>query len=73
MIETKIFPSQEKIIINLSKNSNYQFGGEFLKKINNTKNDLGVHRLITEDIENGDYSVELAIENINNKLAFINQ
>lgn len=69
MIETSIFPSQEKIIINLSKTSNYQFGGEFLKQINNTKNDLGVHRLTIDGIENGDHEVELAIENINNKVS----
>jgi hypothetical protein len=66
-IDATIFPQSQKLTINLSKKSNWQFGGDFLKKVLSTKNNLGIYRLTEENIENGDNSIDIAIENLNKK------
>jgi len=66
-IDATIFPQSQKLTINLSKKSNWQFGGDFLKKVLSTKNNLGIYRLTEDNIENGDNSIDIAIENLNKK------
>jgi hypothetical protein len=66
-IDATIFPQSQKLTINLSKKSNWQFGGDFLKKVLSTKNNLGIYRLTEDNIENGNNSIDIAIENLNKK------
>jgi hypothetical protein len=71
IIDTVIYPQNSKVKIELTKKSNWQFGGDFIKQINKTKNYLGVFRLTENIIENGDQKIEIALQNINQK-HFIN-
>ena len=67
IIDTIIYPHNSQIKIELRKKLNWQFGGEFIKQINNTKNYLGVFRLTESIVESGDEKIEIAIQNINQK------
>ena len=67
IINTTIYPQNSRIKIELTKKSNWQFGGDFIKQINKTKNYLGVFRLTENIVENGDQKIEIALQNINQK------
>ncbi|OGI65721.1 hypothetical protein A2914_02800 [Candidatus Nomurabacteria bacterium RIFCSPLOWO2_01_FULL_41_21] len=62
-INATIFPEGEKIFFTLKKEHNWQFGGEFLKKIQKVKNHLGVKRLTREFLDEGNEEVILAVQN----------
>ena len=51
-IETRVFPENKQIQIDLEKKYDWIIGGDFLNQIKNQINYLGVHRLMGKDIEN---------------------
>ncbi len=67
IIDTTIFPENFQLKIELTKKSNWQFGGDFIKKINSTKNYLGVYRLTENIVENGDKEIEISLQSIGQK------
>lgn len=66
-IPATIFPEGKNIDIVLEKRFNWQFGGEFINKIRNAKNDLGIYRLTEDYCQSGEYQVEMALQNIKQK------
>lgn len=69
-LNATIFPERKKVELILEKRFNWQFGGEFIERIKNTKNELGIFRLTQDYLRSGEYQVELAIQNINEKIVF---
>lgn len=67
LISAKLFPSQNEVSFVLKKKYDWQFGGEFITKINNTKNHLKIYRLTEDKIINGEKKIELAFNNIKQK------
>ena len=59
-----IFPNKHKIKIELNAEYGWQLGGEFISRINSTKNILGIYRLTIKDLKDGPISVRLAFNNI---------
>lgn len=73
-IPVMIFPNKEKVVFILEKRFDWQFGGDFINKIKNTKNYLGIFRLTEDYLESGEYKIEMALQNIKDKKNFsINQ
>jgi hypothetical protein len=66
-ISATIFPERKQINFTVERKYNWQFGGEFINRIKNTKNHLGVFRLTEEYLKSGEYEVELAFQNIKDK------
>ena len=67
IIRATLFPGKEKISFRLEKAHNWQFGGDFLGKINQTENYLGIKRLTSEYISRGKETAILSIQNPKNK------
>jgi hypothetical protein len=67
IIDTTIYPENKKIKLTLEKKSGWQFGGDFINKIKNVKNDLGVFRLTEDYLQSGEYEIEIALQNIKDK------
>ena len=67
IIDTTIYPENKKIKLTLEKNAGWQFGGDFIYKIKNIKNELGVFRLTEDYLKSGEYEVEIALQNIKDK------
>jgi len=67
IFEARIYPEDKKIKLVLEKKYNWQFGGDFIYKIKNTKNDLGVFRLTEDFLRSGEYEAEIALQNIKDK------
>ncbi len=65
-----IFPEKKEITFTVEKKFNWQLGGDFLERIKNTKNDLGIFRLTEDYLQSGEYEVEMALQNIKNKKIF---
>lgn len=62
-----IFPEKKQITFTIEKKYNWQFGGDFINRIKNTENHLGIFRLTEDYLRSGEYKVELAFQNIKNK------
>jgi hypothetical protein len=69
-INATIFPENKNIHFVLKKHSNWQLGGDFINRIKNTQNSLGVFRLTEDYIKSGEYEVEMALQNIKDKKMF---
>ena len=67
IIDAIIYPENKKIKLILEKKSGWQFGGDFIYKIKNIKNELGIFRLTEDYLKSGEYEVEIALQNIKNK------
>ena len=67
LINATIYPENKKIELMLEKKYNWQFGGDFIYKIKNTQNNLGVFRLTEDYLRSGEYEVEIALQNIKDK------
>lgn len=67
VIDATIYPENKKIKLALEKKRDWQFGGDFIKKIKDTKNDLGIFRLTEDFLKSGEYEVEVALQNIKEK------
>ncbi|PKP58597.1 MAG: hypothetical protein CVT88_07015 [Candidatus Altiarchaeales archaeon HGW-Altiarchaeales-1] len=65
-----IFPEKKEITFTVEKKFNWQLGGDFIDRIKNTKNDLGVFRLTEDYLQSGEYEVEMALQNIKDKKTF---
>jgi len=68
IIPAIIFPEKREIAISLEKRFNWQFGGEFVNRIKKTKNYLRISRLTEDYLKSGEYKVELAFQNIKDKI-----
>ena len=66
-IPATIFPEKKKIIFIVERKYNWQFGGDFINRIKNTENHLGIFRLTEDYLRSGEYEVELAFQNIKDK------
>jgi hypothetical protein len=69
-ISAIIFPEGKKILFDIEKRYNWQFGGEFINRIKTVKNDLGIFRLTEDFLDSGEYELELALQNIKDKKLF---
>jgi len=67
IIDATIYPENKKIKLVLEKKCGWQFGGDFIYKIKNAKNKLGVFRLTEDYLKSGGYEVEIALQNIKDK------
>lgn len=67
IIDATIYPENKKIKLTLEKKSGWQFGGDFIYKIKNIKNGLGVFRLTNDYLKSGEYEIEIALQNIKDK------
>lgn len=62
-----ILPEGKSISFTIEKRYNWQFGGEFINRIKNTRNHLGIFRLTDDYLKSGEYEAELAFQNLKNK------
>jgi len=62
-----IFPEKKRITFIIERKYNWQLGGDFINRIKNVKNHLGIFRLTKDYLQSGEYKVELAFQNIKNK------
>ncbi len=67
VINATIYPEGKKIKLTLEEKYGWQFGGDFIHKIKNTKNNLGIFRLTEDFLKSGEYKVEVALQNIKEK------
>jgi hypothetical protein len=67
IINANIYPENKQIKISLEKNTGWLFGGEFIHKIKNIKNELGIFRLTEDYLKSGEYEIEIALQNIKDK------
>ncbi|MFH1564560.1 MAG: hypothetical protein ABIC82_01795 [bacterium] len=67
IVDATIYPENKKIKLTVEKKFGWQFGGDFIYKIKNTKNELGVFRLTEDYLKSGEYEVEIALQNIKDK------
>jgi len=66
-ITATIFPKKKQIAFTIEKRHNWQLGGDFINRIKNTHNHLGIFRLTEDYLRSGEYKVELAFQNIKDK------
>jgi hypothetical protein len=66
-IPATIFPENKQITFIIERKYNWQFGGDFISRIKNTQNHLGIFRLTEDYLKSGEYKVELAFQNIKDK------
>ena len=69
-IEATVFPQNKKISFTIERRYNWQFGGDFISRVKNTKNDLGVFRFTEDYLKSGEYEIELALQDIKDKKLF---
>src|SRR4030042_2155003 len=69
-ISAIVFPEKRQIHFIIEKKFNWQLGGDFINRIKNTKNVLGVSRLTEDNLQSGKYEVEMALQNIKDKKPF---
>src|SRR3989344_7730065 len=63
-----IFPEEKNIKFTIERKYNWQLGGDFFNRLKNTKNHLGIFRLTEDYLQSGEYKVELAFQNIKNRM-----
>lgn len=66
-VSATIFPDGKRIEFYLEKKFGWQLGGDFLLKIKNAKNKLGVARLTESDVVGGRCQAQIALQNIKEK------
>ncbi len=66
-IPATIFPENKQITFIIERKYSWQFGGDFINRIKNTQNRLGIFRLTEDYLKSGEYKVELAFQNIKDK------
>ncbi len=69
-ISATIFPEKKQITFTIKKEFNWQLGGDFINRIKNTRNDLGVFRLTEDYLKSGEYEIEMALQNFKDKRTF---
>ena len=67
IIDTTIYPDGKKIQLILEEKYDWQFGGDFISKIKEAGNDLGIFRLTEDFMKSGEYEIEIALQNIKEK------
>ena len=66
-ISATIFPKKKQINFTIERKYNWQLGGDFVDRIKNTENHLGVFRLTEDCLKSGEYEIGLAFQNIKNR------
>jgi len=66
-IVATIFPEKKQVVFMVEKRHNWQLGGDFINRIKNTQNHLGIFRLTEDYLRSGEHEVELAFQNIKDK------
>lgn len=69
-IDATIFPEKRKIKFVINKKFNWQMGGEFISRIKNAGNELGIFRLTEDYLKSGEYKVEMALQSFKDKQSF---
>lgn len=69
-ISATIFPNKENVNLILEKRFNWQFGGDFINRVNKTKNYLGIYRLTEDYLESGECKIEMALQNVKDKINY---
>jgi methylase of polypeptide subunit release factors len=69
-IEAIIYPEKKNMSFVIRKKYNWQFGGEFINRIKNTKNNLGIFRLTEDYLKSGEYKIEMALQDIKDRRYF---
>ena len=69
-ITAMVLPEKKQISFIVEKKFGWQFGGNFLNKIKNAKNYLGIFRLTEDFLQSGEYEIEMALQNIKDKRNF---
>jgi len=69
-ISATIFPGRENIDLILEERFNWQFGGDFVNRVAKTRNQLGIYRLTENYLESGEYKIEMALQNIKDKINY---
>ena len=73
-IKLRIYPQNIKRVLKLERKYNWQIGGDFLNKIRNQENFLGVRRIVETDIMKGNKKIKCAYNHLNNiKIFFTNE
>jgi hypothetical protein len=67
IIDTTIYPEGKKMQLILEEKYDWQFGGDFIGKIKEAGNDLGIFRLTEDFMKSGEYEIEIALQNIKEK------
>lgn len=70
IVLTSIFPEGRKIELVFEKKFGWQYGGDFIDKIQKTKNELGIFRLTSDFIASGDCETEIALQNIKDRRVY---
>lgn len=69
-ITATILPEKKQIFFVIQKKCGWQLGGNFLNRIKNVKNSLGIFRLTEDFLRSGEYTIETALQNIKYKRNF---
>lgn len=64
LVDSVIFPNNEKVKFELRETFGWQIGGEFISKINSVQDVLGIYRLTTKNLIEGTEKIRLAFNNI---------
>lgn len=66
-IKATIYPEKKQISFIIEKVYNWQLGGDFINRMKNTRNELGIFRLTEDYLNSGEYEVEIALQNIKDR------
>jgi len=69
-IDWTIFPENKRTEITIHRKHNWQIGGEFLSKINESGNKLKISRLEEKDLQNGDIKIKAAYNHLDDRREF---
>ena len=69
-ITATILPEKKHVSFVVEKKDNWQLGGNFLSKIKEAKNSLGIFRLTEDYLQSGEYKIEMALQNIKDKKTY---
>lgn len=66
-ISATLFPQKRAVDFIVERKYDWQLGGEFIHRVKNTKNHLGIFRLTEDYLRSGEYQAEIAFQNIRDK------
>jgi len=69
-IDWTIFPENKRTEITIHHSHNWQIGGEFLSKINESRNLLKISRLEEKDLQNGNIKIKAAYNHLDDRKEF---
>ncbi|MEK7542032.1 MAG: hypothetical protein AAB533_04240 [Patescibacteria group bacterium] len=66
-VSATIFPQKRRMQFTLEKRFDWQWGGEFIQRIRNAENRLGIFRFTENHLRPGGQKIEVALQNIKDK------